>query len=55
MTGGGFGGSTVSLVERAALERFAEVATVRFCERFGRRPAIFTSRAAAGARSLEVS
>jgi galactokinase len=52
MTGGGFGGCTVTLVERAAEERFLTAACGVFERRFGRRPATFSSRAAGGAREL---
>jgi galactokinase len=53
MTGGGFGGSTVSLVEGAAVERFTVEVGRRFEDRFGRRPDFFTSRACDGAREIE--
>jgi galactokinase len=53
MTGGGFGGCVIALCERAAEERFAAAADAAFEARFGRRPALFSSRAAAGAQELE--
>jgi galactokinase len=53
MTGGGFGGCVIALCERAAEERFAGSAGAAFEARFGRRPALFSSRAAAGAQELE--
>ncbi len=48
MTGGGFGGCTVSLVERAAAEDVAAAIRVRFAERFGREPHLHTTSACAG-------
>lgn len=52
MTGGGFGGSTVSLVRRAALERFARDLAEGYERETGRRPAILVSEAGAGATEL---
>ena len=52
MTGGGFGGSTVNLVETDALGDFAARVAERFEARFGRRPELFVSRASDGAREL---
>jgi galactokinase len=49
MTGGGFGGCTVNLVERSAAGAVADALTRAFEQRFGRRPEIFTSRASQGA------
>jgi galactokinase len=55
MTGGGFGGCTVNLVEAEAIERFAALAGARFTARFGRPPEVFVSDASDGARELEVA
>lgn len=49
MTGGGFGGSTVSLVRETHAARFAEQLGERFATRFARRPEIFITKAADGA------
>jgi galactokinase len=54
MTGGGFGGCVIALCERAAEERFVAAATSAYQARFGRQQVVFSSRAAAGARELEV-
>jgi len=53
MTGGGFGGSTVSLVRRAALENFERALSEGYERETGRRPAILVSEAGAGAAELE--
>jgi galactokinase len=53
MTGGGFGGSTVSLVRRAALEDFERALSEGYERESGRRPAILVSEAGAGAAELE--
>ena len=53
MTGGGFGGSTVSLVRRAALEDFERALSEGYERETGRRPAILVSEAGAGAAELE--
>ena len=50
MTGGGFGGCTITLVERDAVPQVREAIERRFAERFATAPAFFTSRASAGAR-----
>jgi galactokinase len=49
MTGGGFGGCTVNLVEREFADSVSNVLRTEFEGRFGRRPDIFTSRASQGA------
>ena len=49
MTGAGFGGCTVSLVERDALPEFRERVSADFERRFGRRPPIYVCTASAGA------
>ena len=52
MTGGGFGGCTVTLVEPRALEDVREEATRQFVDRFGRAPNVFVTEAASGAREV---
>jgi galactokinase len=49
MTGGGFGGSTVSLVRREALQEFERALSDGYERATGRRPAILVSEAGAGA------
>jgi galactokinase len=53
MTGGGFGGSTVSLVRRAALEEFERALSEGYERETGKRPAILVSEAGAGAAEVE--
>jgi galactokinase len=53
MTGGGFGGSTVSLVRRAALENFERALSEDYERETGRRPAVLVSEAGGGAAELE--
>ncbi|MFL6335589.1 MAG: galactokinase [Pyrinomonadaceae bacterium] len=52
MTGGGFGGSTVSLVRRAALEDFERALSAGYERETGKRPAILVSEAGAGAAEV---
>ena len=52
MTGAGFGGCTVHLVEAAHAPAFATGLSRRFRERFGREPRFWRTRAAAGAYLL---
>ena len=52
MTGGGFGGCTVSLVAEAALPAVKARLTEAYGARFGRAPDLFVSRAQAGAQEL---
>lgn len=49
MTGGGFGGCTVTLVRRAFAERVAGTLQGKFKEAFGREPVCFVTQAAEGA------
>jgi galactokinase len=49
ITGGGFGGCTVNLVEREALPHLRDVVLVEYQRRTGRPPRLFTSAAADGA------
>jgi galactokinase len=50
MTGGGFGGCTVNLVRREALDQFHERVTLEYQRATGLAPAIFTAEASDGAR-----
>jgi galactokinase len=52
MTGGGFGGSTVSLVRREALEEFERALSEGYERETGKRPAILVSEAGAGAAEV---
>jgi galactokinase len=52
MTGGGFGGCTVNLVRRDALEDFQNIVTEKYQAATGRAPVIFDSGAADGAREV---
>jgi galactokinase len=54
LTGAGFGGCTLHLVEPEAAQEVAGVIATGFEARFGRRPAIVTARAAEGAGDLEI-
>jgi galactokinase len=49
MTGGGFGGSAVALVQRAALDTASTAISAAFAGEFGRPPALFSTRPAEGA------
>jgi galactokinase len=49
ITGGGFGGCTVNLVEREALPHLRDVVLVEYQRRTGRQPRLFTSSPADGA------
>jgi galactokinase len=51
MTGGGFGGCTVSLVDNAALSRVVSAVKAAFAARGWSEPELFASRACQGARS----
>jgi galactokinase len=53
MTGGGFGGCTVNLVEPDSVEHFAESIAARYGERFGIQPAIIRCVPSAGACEVE--
>jgi galactokinase len=53
MTGGGFGGSTVSLVRRDALEDYQRTITPEFTRRFGHAPTIYVTDAGDGAKEIK--
>jgi galactokinase len=50
MTGGGFGGCTVTVLERAAVDQVKSAISRRFIARFGSTPQFLVTRASAGAR-----
>jgi len=52
MTGGGFGGCTVSLVDHAAVEAFREQLTSAYQQKYGVTPAIYPCKPSAGARRI---
>jgi galactokinase len=52
LTGGGFGGSTVSLVDERAVESFAQAVAAGYRERAGREARIFVCRASDGVRRV---
>lgn len=54
MTGGGFGGSTVTLCETAKAESIAATLVQSYADAFGFPPEIFASRPAKGARMIQV-
>ncbi|HUE96563.1 MAG TPA: hypothetical protein VMN39_07875, partial [Longimicrobiaceae bacterium] len=54
MTGGGFGGSTVTLVRRGACKELVEALTSRYRSETGREATIILTRPAAGAHPLPV-
>jgi len=53
LTGGGFGGCTINLVERQEAEAFAEALGARYAERIGIVPQIHVCHASRGAHRLE--
>jgi len=53
MTGGGFGGCTVSLVENEKLESVIEAITLQYQSKTGIKPICFSSRPARGAHVIE--
>jgi galactokinase len=53
MTGGGFGGCTVSLVESAAADSIAEIISQRYFQQTGIQPTLFTTRPARGAHRIK--
>ncbi|MGH9897381.1 MAG: galactokinase, partial [Pyrinomonadaceae bacterium] len=52
MTGGGFGGCTVNLVERDALDRFRQSISREYHKQFGQTPTIYEIKATDGAREV---
>ena len=53
MTGGGFGGCTVNLVEAPAADEFKRQVSAQYFEKTGKRPEIYVSSASEGARQME--
>ena len=53
LTGGGFGGCTVNLVEQSQAKAFAEILSSRYTARFGIVPEIHVCHASGGAHRLE--
>ncbi|MDC3960618.1 galactokinase [Polyangium jinanense] len=53
MTGGGFGGSTVSLVDESALDAVMAAVRDAYQRRFGVEPSFLVTRGGAGARELD--
>lgn len=54
LTGGGFGGCTINLVESTKAAEFARTLGARYTERIGVRPEIYICRASGGARRVEL-
>ena len=54
MTGGGFGGCTITLLEENAVARVSAAIRARFERQFSTRPELFVSSACGGAREHEV-
>jgi galactokinase len=52
MTGGGFGGCIVALVQPRAVEQFTATIDEKFHEKFGKKPGVFVTDATAGASVL---
>lgn len=52
MTGGGFGGCTISLLEKSAFTEFEDRIRTKYFERFGKEPEIFRVKASGGARRI---
>jgi galactokinase len=52
MTGGGFGGSAIALVERASVAAAEQDLVQAFAARFGRKPPVFAVTASDGAREI---
>jgi galactokinase len=54
MTGGGFGGCTVNIVERSAVEALRAAVMTEYPMRTGIEPEVYVSSAAGGASEVEV-
>lgn len=55
MTGGGFGGCTINLVESSAVEAFEQNVAAEYLAQTGLKPEIYVSPAADGVQQVEVS
>jgi galactokinase len=53
MTGGGFGGCTINLVEAGAVDEFKRQVSAHYFEKTGRRPEIYVSSASEGAQQMD--
>ena len=53
MTGGGFGGCTINLVEVGKVEAFRRSVSAGYQQATGRAPRIYVSEAASGASEVE--
>ncbi|WP_090174602.1 galactokinase [Eubacterium oxidoreducens] len=54
MTGGGFGGCTVSLVKEEAVEAFTQKVTGEYQKKFGIRPKVYVAEIGDGAREIAI-
>jgi galactokinase len=52
MTGGGFGGCTVNLVDAAAVDRFEEEVRSQYHARYGAAPEVYRVQPSAGAGKI---
>ena len=55
MTGGGFGGCVVALVDEARLEAVAETVSRRYTDHMGFAPSCYRTLAEAGAREISAA
>ncbi len=55
MTGGGFGGCTVNLVEAPAVNEFKQNVTAQYASKTGATPEIYVTAAAGGAQAVDLS
>jgi galactokinase len=55
MTGGGFGGCTVNLVAPEAVETFVPYVRTAYIDRYGKNPAFYDCKPAAGAGRLNTA
>ena len=53
MTGGGFGGCTINLVEGAAVDDFSRTIKARYAELVGKHPEIYVCTAADGGERVQ--
>jgi galactokinase len=54
MTGGGFGGCTINLVEASAVDEFKRQVSAQYYAKTGQRPEIYVSSASEGAQQMDV-